>query len=126
MPPMTTDPCPRCLKLAISGYIRGETVQPLPQGAFAPRGLDGKPCCLDCASAGTLVRLGFHPDFGASRIAVGNERQEHLRLPVGARMGLVKAGLVRAEPCGPEAFEQHLAWLDVHVWPLVGGAEVEE
>ena len=40
-PPMTTAPCPRCLKLAIDRQIRAETVMPLPEGAFAPRGRHG-------------------------------------------------------------------------------------
>jgi hypothetical protein len=66
-----------------------------------------------------MASPGLHPDFGACRIAVGNERQEHLRLPVGARMGLVKVGLVRPDPCGPVAFEKHLRWLDRHVWPRI-------
>ena len=118
-PIMTDTPCPRCLELSIDHYIRGETVQPLPEGTWAPRGPDGRPCCFDCAAADTIQRVGLHPDFGACRIAVGNERQEHLRLPRGVRMGLVKVGLVRAEPCGPAAFEKHLRWLDSHVWPRI-------
>lgn len=125
MPPMTLTPCPRCLALAVEHEIRGEMVQPLPQGAWAPRGPDG-PCCFDCAAADTIQRIGLHPDFVACRIAVGNERQEHLRLPWGVRMGLVKAGYVRMEPCGPEAFRKHLAWLDSHVWPQIPSVPTDD
>jgi hypothetical protein len=127
-PLMTVQPCPRCLKLAVDGVIEGEMVQPLPDGVFAPHSRDREhpgSCCFDCASADGLT--GFiHPDFTACRIAVGNERSEHLRLPAGVRMGLVKQGLVRADPSGPEAFQKHLRWLDAHVWPMVPRVQTED
>ena len=126
-PKMSTTPCPRCLDLAIDHEIRGETVQPLPEGAWAPMARDGSgKCCFDCAAADTLQSAGALPDFRACRIAVGNDRQEHLRLPVGIKMGLVKAGYVRAEPCGPKAFQAHLKWLDRHVWPKVPQFETDD
>jgi hypothetical protein len=120
-PPMTTAPCPRCLKLAIDRQIRAETVMPLPEGAFAPRGFNGQKCCFDCQSADNLARV-VGVDFGARRISVGNDRQECLRLPGGVHvadaMGLIKAGYVKNWP-NHDDFEAHLKWLDVHVWPLI-------
>ena len=118
---MTTVPCVRCLKLAIGGHIRAETVMPLPEGAFAPRGHDKSRCCFDCQSADNLARV-IGVTFEARRIAVGNDRQECLRLPGGVEiadaMGLIKAGYVRNWP-NAEDFESHHAWLDEHVWPLI-------
>lgn len=120
-PPMTLAPCPRCLKLAIDGEIRPETVMPLPQGAFAPLGHNGQKCCFDCQSADGLVRtIGLDLDFSSRRIAVGNDRQECMRLPVqiADAMGLIKEGLVRNWP-NADDFEAHMKWLDQHVWPLI-------
>ena len=37
--PMTDQACPRCLRLARAGRVRIETVQRMPQGAFAPRAM---------------------------------------------------------------------------------------
>jgi hypothetical protein len=120
-PPMTTAPCPRCLKLAIGKQIRGETVMPLPEGAFAPLGFDRQKCCFDCQSADNLVRV-LKMDFLPRRIAVGNDRQECLRLPGGTHiadaMGLIKEGLVKNWPNHAD-FEAHMKWLDQHVWPLI-------
>lgn len=112
----TDDPCPKCLELAKEGRIRGETVMPLP--ACPPRDLDNQPCCRDCAAAGTVQRLGGHPEFYAARIAVGNDRQEQLRLP-GAPLGLVYHRLV--QPCAPGDLERHSAWLERRVWPQLEG-----
>lgn len=135
---MTDTPCPRCLPLAFAGRIRHETVQRLPEGAWAPRArpIEARrctehedceahpalgeacahyqgPCCLDCASADTLLAMQQAPCFVSARIAVGNDRQEQYRLP-GIPMGLVAAGLVR--PSAKGDFETHLAWLDKHNW----------
>ena len=122
-PPMTTAPCPRCLKLAIDHQIRAETVMPLPEGAFAPMGFDRQKCCFDCQSADNLTRvLGREMSFAAKRICVGNDRQECLRLPGGIHiadaMGLIKDGIVKNWP-NHDDFEAHLKWLDQHVWPLI-------
>ena len=70
------EPCPRCLPLAQEGDIRWEMVQPLPSGAYAPLAKvpGGGPCCYDCASADTLLRLKRAPTFVAARIAVGADR----------------------------------------------------
>lgn len=112
---MTAAPCcPRCLKLASEGRIRAETLQPLPPGAMAPLAHDGSgKCCRDCAAADTVVRLGHVPTFEMARIAVGNDRQEQLRLP-GAPMGLVQAGLMRPSRSGD--LEKHHAWLEANEW----------
>lgn len=123
--PLTDTPCPRCLDLYERERIRGETVMPLPQGAFAPMEMY-RPvkCCRDCASADTLIRIkliGHGSDrdtdadretsFIMARIVVGNDRQEQLRMP-GIPMGMVGEGLVA--PCEPGDFEKHHAWLDKH------------
>jgi hypothetical protein len=90
-----------------------ETVMPLAEGALAPLARDGSgKCCFDCAAADAVVAsLGL--EFDAARIAVGNDRQEQLRLP-GMKMGLVMAGYVRPSKAGD--LEAHHAWLDAHDW----------
>ena len=93
--PMTDVACPRCLALALAGKIRLETVQRLPEGAFAPLARDrtGK-CCRDCGAADALLSAQPSvPGFVAARIAVGNDRQAQYRLP-NVPLGLVKAGLM--------------------------------
>jgi hypothetical protein len=106
-------PCPRCLELAREGKLRTEAVQPLPEGALAPIGLNRQRCCYDCASADTVVKLRIVPTFEMARIATGNDRQEQYRFP-GAPLGLVGAGLLR--PSVPGDFTEHLAWLDASEW----------
>ena len=112
-PPLTDKPCPLCLKLAQDGCIRVEMIQRVPAGAFAPRDLDGDPCCFDCASARTLMKLMSSLNFEMARIAVGNDRQEQYRLP-GALMGTVAMGVTRPSAAGD--LERHHAWLDQHSW----------
>jgi hypothetical protein len=116
---MTTAPCPRCLKLAIEGRIRPETVMALPEGAFAPLGHNKQKCCFDCQSADNLVPRHV-PEFVMARIAVGNDRQEALRLPAELvnAVGLINEGLVKTWPNGGD-FDAHIKWLDQHVWPIV-------
>ncbi len=113
--PMTDKPCPRCLVLARERKIRPEMLQPLPAGAFAPRGHDGSgPCCFDCQAADTLLRTTPSvPGFVAARIATGSDREDQLRLP-GAPMGLVLAGLLR--PSQPGDLERHHEWLNANDW----------
>lgn len=137
--PMTEAPCPRCLRLAIEGRIRVETVMPLPAGAWAPMrrpggdderadgsdlvdeayGRDKKQekQCLDCASAETCIRLLGLPGFVAARVAVGNDRQEQLRMP-GLHAGLVAQGLVRPT-VDQDALKNHYKWLERCVFPLL-------
>lgn len=94
---MTTDPYPCCLKMAQEGKIRPETIMPLPHGAFAGLARDGSgKCCFDCSSAETLMSMSCLT-FYHCRVAVGNDRQENLRLPDGIRQkyGLVGKGIVR-------------------------------
>lgn len=113
-PPITNaTPCPRCLGLAKQAKLRTEMVQPFPE-QFAPLAVDrsGK-CCYDCASADTLMRFAGVPSWEAARIAVGNDRQEQLRLP-GALLGLVKARMMR--PSQPGDLEKHFAWLEKNQW----------
>jgi hypothetical protein len=93
----TDKPCPKCS--ALVGFdrneIRLETVLPLAVGARAPMSRDkgSKKVCFDCASAEGLIGMAGMT-FAMARIAVGNDRQEQLRLP-GAPMGLVRAGRMR-------------------------------
>ncbi len=105
-------PCPSCLK-ASRQFMRTEAVQPLPEGALAPLGLDGKPQCHDCAVAGTLKRL-TSLTWNMARTAVANDRQEQYRLP-GAPIGLVQKGLMKPSKKGD--LESHQAWLrEVGIW----------
>lgn len=123
--PLLDKPCPRCLDLYKRERIRGETVMPMPQGAYAPMEMY-RPvkCCRDCAAADTLVRIGLiggrpqrdsdadrETAFIMARIVVGNDRQEQLRLP-GVPMGMVGEGLVA--PCVEGDFDRHHAWLKKH------------
>ena len=107
-PEMTEEPCPRCFSMP---QLNREMVQPMPKGAWAPLAKipGGKPCCFDCASADTLMRMTPTLDFDMARIAVGNDRREQYRLP-GAPMGLVALGYVKPSKEGD--LEKHLAWLD--------------
>lgn len=107
--------CPVCLKMAWAGKIRPGMVMPLPD--FSPPLLrsDNKPCCRDCAAADGLAagdRLGMN--FDMARIAVGNEREEHMRMPLGMseHFGLVKYGYVL--PCSLEDLKWHQDWLFEH------------
>lgn len=117
-PPPTTlhsVPCPRCKELARDGLIRVETVQPLPEGAWAPLARDGSGrCCADCAAADAVIRLGWAPNFLAARIAVGNDRQEQYRMP-GFPVGVfVNLGLMARN--APGDLERHHQWLDQNRW----------
>lgn len=107
-------PCPRCRELARMGGIRYETVMPLNnESVMNPRAHNGSgPCCVDCASADTVVRITGVLDFLMARVAVGNDRQDQFRLP-GAPIGLVLDGLVKPSRKGD--LEKHLKWLDQQV-----------
>ncbi len=104
---------------------------PLPKGDDAPLACvppdhpDHGPCCFDCAAADTLVKAGMilrrpldlrdlDQAFLMARIAVGNDRQEQLRLP-GIPMGLVFTGLVR--PCSEGDLQKHHDWMDRNMIP---------
>ena len=111
--------CPRCLRLALAGRIRDETVMPLRGGALDALAVDGSgPCCIDCEAADNLHRRYRGMDWASMRVAVGNDRQEQLRLP-GAPMGLVKEGITK--PSQPGDLERHHVWLGRVVWPLTRG-----
>ena len=94
----------------------------LPQGAFAPLGHNKQRCCFDCQSADNIAGRHLAPGFEAARIAVGNDRQEALRLPskfpIADAIGLIKAGWVKDWP-NQDDFDAHQKWLNVHVWPLI-------
>lgn len=111
--PLTEEPCLRCLSLAKEGTLRAEMVQRMPQGAFAPMGLDKKKCCRDCGAADTLTKVSKALNFKQARVAVGNDRQEQYRLP-GAPMGLVLAGI--AAPAQEGDLDDQLDWLDRNNW----------
>jgi len=108
--PFSDDPCSRCHALYEQGKLRGETVMPLPEGAFAPRGWHREPQCLDCAVAELAIKLGhFGRDmFVAARVAVANERQERFRLP-GVMMGVYWRHMNAYVPLA-----QHQAWCEKH------------
>jgi hypothetical protein len=65
-------------------------------------------CCVDCASADTLRALARGMTFSMARVAVGNDRNEQLRLP-GVRIGLAHTGLIKMS--APGDLERHLGWL---------------
>ncbi|OHD23817.1 MAG: hypothetical protein A2Y38_17155 [Spirochaetes bacterium GWB1_59_5] len=115
-PVLTDKPCPRCLDLAQRGRIRMETIQRLPAKP-APRGLNKRYCCFDCAAADGLMKLQKwsidDQHFEMARIATGNCRQEQYRL-CGAPMGLVGLGLMR--PSAPGDLEEQHVWLDKNGW----------
>lgn len=108
-PPMTDKPCPRCVMAYYMGAIRDTMIQRMPAGAYAPLAKvpGGKPCCFDCAAADTVHIFCKLPSWEHARTAVGNDREEQLRLP-GVPMGLVAMGFMR--PSAPGDLKQHLAW----------------
>ena len=111
--PLTREPCPVCLGLAKERRIRVETVQRMPEGAFAPLGKYHRmKICCDCNSAEMLLQFKIVGDFLSGRIAVGNDRQEHYRLPQ-FPVGLIRDGYVR-DNVG--TFEEQIAWLDEKNW----------
>jgi hypothetical protein len=79
--------CPSCERSR--SFLRRETMMPVPRGASAPlselKGM-GR-ICFDCAAAETARRFNHGLTWEMARIAVGNDRQEKLRLP-GAPIGL--------------------------------------
>lgn len=91
--PHGDEPCTSCMALMGPEHdqLRVEMVLPVPEGARAPMSrtqkVRGKPMyvCYDCAAAEALMSLmglrgeGF--TFAMARVAVGNDRQEMLRLP---------------------------------------------
>lgn len=93
----TAVPCPKCMRELESpgpSYegMRGEWVMPLPK--FPPRDENNEQTCRDCDAAWNLVRMRQVPSFQPARVAVGNDRQEQIRLP-GAPLGLAFYGLIR-------------------------------
>jgi hypothetical protein len=115
--PMTDIPCPRCTALARELKIRAEMVMSLPAGAFAPQDYRGNKQCFDCNAAQLVQRVVLKipgiTGFEMARIAVGNDRQESLRLP-SVPMGLIMAGLMQASKVGD--FERHLKWIERNDW----------
>lgn len=105
-------PCPVCLELVLAGELDREALQPLPP-KYPPRArTTGEPCCFDCQAAETLLRLGTGiTELIPARIAVGNERREHYRLPASMALGLIMDGLVRRGG-SVDDLNAHLDWLD--------------
>ncbi len=106
--PMSTVPCPRCVKCLIDGVFRSvECVMPLPVFASLARDGAGK-CCRDCEAADLLARLNSALSFTMARLAVAETRREQFRIP-GAPLGLVGDCIVRCS--APDDFEKHWEWL---------------
>jgi hypothetical protein len=107
--PMTRDACPQCIDDLDSGMLpRAENVQRLPQGAFAPLGLDKRKVCFDCASTLTLMRM-TGTNWEQARIAIANDRSEQYRLP-GFPIGLAIEGITKPNKEGD--WEDQMDWLD--------------
>lgn len=107
--------CAKCLRMAWAGEIRPGMIMPLPE--FCPPLLraDNKPCCRDCAAAdGLAADPKMCMTFDMARVAVGNEREEHMRMPFGMseHFGLVRIRVVL--PCSLDDLEWHQAWLAKH------------
>lgn len=100
----TGDACPICSGMMTMAHdqLRSEMVLPVPASPRAPTAKRPGPLtriCFDCSAAETVSRLMPAMTFAMARVAVGNERQEQLRLP-GAAIGLVREGLVRPSATG--------------------------
>lgn len=107
-----TKPCPKCVKLSDNGDLDHEAIMPL--GKLAPAlSIDGSgPCCPDCQAAENIVKFGILPEFLMARVAVGNDRLEHFRLPKGTRLGLVASSHML--PCSQDDLDRHISWLKIH------------
>jgi hypothetical protein len=104
------EPCPVCLELAQRGEIQARAVMPLPKFPARLR-TTNQPCCRDCQATETGMAMGWqHPDFGAARLTVANERCEGLVMPLGMmeNMGQCLHGIIA--PCSFEDLQKHLAW----------------
>jgi len=113
---VTDTPCPVCLGLAMAGKIQARGVMPLPK--FPPLlRRNNRECCHDCQAAETVMAMGGHPKFSASRLAVANDRIEGMLMPRGMMevMGLCQMGYMR--PCSFDDFPAYIRWLDQHGIP---------
>jgi hypothetical protein len=112
--PLTKVPCPRCLELAQTHQIRVETLQRLPEGAFAPLAkMKYKgPICFDCRAAEFLWQHELPSmTFLDCRIVIGNERQEQYRKVM--------------HPSVEGDFEDQIKWITNHLGMDLGyGLEV--
>lgn len=92
-------PCPVCVELAREGTIQGRAVMPLSKFPARLRA-DNRQCCCDCQATETTQALGIgqHPDFGAARLTVANERVEGTLMQLGfmEHFGHVQHGLHEA------------------------------
>lgn len=112
---LSDSPCPVCLRLAWSGVIRPEMVMPLPATCPPRLRSDNKPCCRDCASADGLASdPELCMNFEMARVAVGNDRVEHLRMPLGMSESFGLIGMGRIRPCSIEDLAGHQEWLSRH------------
>lgn len=106
-------PCPVCVELAAEGIIQGRAVMPLPKFPARLRA-DNRACCIDCQATETTMALdiGQHPDFGAARLTIANERVAGMTMPSGMMevMGLSSMGYVR--PSSVKDLDAHIDWLE--------------
>lgn len=85
---------------------------PLRGGALDALARDGSgPCCIDCETADLLQQHVSLPTFAMARVAVGNARQEHLRLGGGPP----EYGLGIPLKDHTRSLDDHHAWLDVSI-----------
>src|SRR5262245_11921218 len=91
LPPLGK-PCPRCMAHYKDGSIFARMVQPLGRRPAMSR-RDGSKICGDCGKAEALADFTGILDDGMARTAIGNDRDEALRLPglVRGVMGVVAA-----------------------------------
>lgn len=106
-------PCQVCVELADQGTIQGRAVMPLSKFPARLRA-DNRQCCCDCQATETTMALpiGQHPDFGAARLTIANERVEGTVMPLGMmeHMGLCQMGYMK--PSSLEDLNAYLDWLE--------------
>lgn len=111
------EPCPVCLELAMKGRIQGRAVMPLPKFPALLK-QDGRKCCRDCQITEAMMAADFqHPEFGAARLTIANERVEGLVMPFGMmeHFGLCAMGWIR--PSSLDDLNRHHDWLESHGIP---------
>lgn len=105
-------PCLVCVELAMKGTIQGRAVMPLPKFPAHLR-IDNRPCCVDCQATETTMSIGGqHPDFGAARLTIANERVAGTMMPRGLMevTGLCSMGYMK--PSSLEDLDVYLDWLE--------------
>lgn len=116
-------PCPVCLELAMQGRIQARSVMPLPSSPATLKS-DNRKCCRDCVATETTQRLcGNHPDFGAARLTVSNDRVEGMTMPPGLmeHFGFCSMGYI--DPASLDDLEFFINWLERNGIPNSCSAE---